>query len=168
MWNVSQTDDPDVAYLPVDQGSLIPWNYSDFGNGSHPNKRLLGGVLEIHRMSGDYSKYGSDAPRGWVAMIKNGVLFSEHCERRDGEYPDGGCSNEIYTEKDDIAKMIELELLGPQATLSVGQHLDWNIHWRLHRVPTALSDEARAAWVDDVLAPRQPRRATYARRWSEY
>jgi hypothetical protein len=172
IWNVSQTDDPDVAYVPVDADSAQTWGYNDFDAGWHANKRLVGGVLEIHRMSDAYSKYGSDSPRGWVAMIKNGTLFSEHCTRRDGEYPDRGCSNEAYTEQDSVAKMIELEILSPQVTLAVGGRLDWNIQWRLHRVPANLTDDARAAWVDSVLGPAtcpaQPRCATQPRRLTEY
>jgi hypothetical protein len=152
IWNVTQTNDPEAAYLPVWHDSPLPDGVFNFDR-VLPNHRCQGDLLEIHRLPDLYSKYGTDSPQGWVAAVKNGWLFSEHCERRDGEYPDQGCCTEVYTEIDDVAKMVELEVLSPQAWLKPGQSLGWTVAWNLQPIPKGLSPERQAALVDKLLGP---------------
>jgi len=78
---------------------------------------------------------------------------------------------EVYLEKDEIAQMVELEVLSPQATLAVGQSLSWTIEWRLSRVPDGLDRDGLRAWLNRSMGPLQwpyERSATANRRGTLY
>ncbi|MBI5834466.1 MAG: DUF4380 domain-containing protein [Armatimonadetes bacterium] len=172
IWNVSQTDDPELSWLPLGPSTALPLGYHDFERPDHANKEVVGNrLLEMHRLADSPSKYGTDSERGWVAAMKRGVVFSQHYARSAGEYPDHGCVAEVYTEMDSIAKMTELELLSPQATLAVGQSLSWTIEWRLTHVPANLERDELRSWLDREMGPLgwpYDRHATVNRRGTLY
>lgn len=79
-------------------------------------------------------KTGLMVPAGWAAYANGGQLFVKRfsiCPC--GQYPDFGCSTEVYTN----GEMLELETLGPLTKLSpaaVTEHVE---HWHLFdNVPT--------------------------------
>jgi hypothetical protein len=63
------------------------------------------------------------------------------------EYPDFGCSVEIFTN----AAMLEVETLGPLATLEPGSAVEHVEEWSLHRAP-ALND-ASDQELAEILEP---------------
>jgi hypothetical protein len=169
VWNVSQTVSPDAAFLPLSPLSELVGGFHRFDR-EWPNHTVHGGVLEITRLGDASTKYGVDHG-AWVAWVKGGLLFSEHCAPRPGAYPDRGCSAEVYTEQDTNGPMVELELLSPQQTLAVGQSMDWDIEWRLAPFDAVLRGAERAAAVWRRMGPAwfaQPRTATQTRRSSLY
>jgi hypothetical protein len=56
-----------------------------------------------------------------------------------GEYPDGGCVTQIYTNPNPL-QYVELETLGPLATLSAGDQVERTTVYRLMPRTTADPD----------------------------
>lgn len=165
IWNVTQTDDPELAFLPLNLQTTFPLFYNPIGTLVRDNVNIYDDILQVRRRAVEPTKYGSDSPAGWVACLKKGLLFSEHIAREPGEYPDQGCSAEVFTQEDSVAKMVELETLSPQKVLKVGESLRWRVEWRLNRIPAGLSGLQLAETVRTKLAPPacwadQGRRAT--------
>lgn len=74
-------------------------------------------------------KIGYFNPHGWQAYWINGVLFVKRFEALpDSTYPDGGCNTETYCND----KFIELESLGPVASLAPGATVIHNETWELY------------------------------------
>ncbi|MCO5296900.1 MAG: hypothetical protein M9921_08585 [Fimbriimonadaceae bacterium] len=61
-------------------------------------------------------------------------------------YPDGGCNFEVFTRED----MLEVESLGPMATLALGASTTHTERWALARTSAPTEDEACAAWLAEL------------------
>ena len=58
-----------------------------------------------------------------------GAYDGNHKPGEPGDYPDFGCSFEMYTDN----KFLEMETLGPLATLGQGQSVTHTEHWSLEK-----------------------------------
>ena len=65
-------------------------------------------------------KLGFNCENGWLSYINKGTVFTKSFEHFiDAEYPDNGCSIEIYTNE----KMLEAETLSPLYQLGPGEEI---------------------------------------------
>lgn len=141
IWNVTQLDHPDAVYLPLRADSTFPGGYAVLSEPARtPRNRVVrDGVLTITRDRALNAKYGADSDGGWLAWTRGETVFSEHFAYQPGaKYPDRGCTAEVYTSADEGGEYIELELLSPEATLAVGESLDYTIELRLGRIGRGL------------------------------
>ncbi len=72
-------------------------------------------------------KIGLNCEEGWIAYINRGIAFVKCFDHFiDGEYPDNGCSVEVYT----CSAMLEAESLSPLYLLAPGDEIlhveEWN------------------------------------------
>jgi hypothetical protein len=76
-------------------------------------------------------KLGTFHPRTWGAYLLGDQLFVKRCDALGDPtgYPDFGCSYETFTNAD----ILELETLGPLATLQPGESAAHVERWSLHR-----------------------------------
>jgi hypothetical protein len=86
-------------------------------------------------------KIGACLSAGWTAYARGGPSGRLFVKKADlvpgGQYPDGGCSVEVFTNAD----MLELETLAPLVHLQPGAAVEHVEHWRLLRdVPTPQND----------------------------
>jgi hypothetical protein len=83
-------------------------------------------------------KVGVLAPDGWVGYARAGNLFVKKFQHlADARYPDFGSSVEVFTNHE----MLEVETLGPLASLAPGGHVEHTEQWFLFRnVPTPKND----------------------------
>jgi hypothetical protein len=88
-------------------------------------------------------KLGSFNRHTWGAYLLNFELFLKRYEAaaEPAAYPDYGCSFETFTN----AEILELETLGPMATLSPGESLTHTERWSAHR-PVLIPK-----WTDEEL-----------------
>jgi hypothetical protein len=86
-------------------------------------------------------KFGMLNDEGWAAYFVNKQLFIKKFDPNvDGEYPDGGCNFETYTN----GKMLEVETLGELVLLEPNEEISTAEEWYLfeeERVPGDCEDE---------------------------
>ena len=75
----------------------------------------------------------------WLAAITDDYLFLEYFSRQENiDYPDQGCSIEIYTSP----TYSELEILSPIHHLQVGEEFRFRVEWELEslRIRTGITE----------------------------
>lgn len=131
------------AFVPLDVGPpgafdsvrrLILWSYARLAD---PRYRIGDRLVEIdHRQiatapavrdgrGDDESKIGVDSRQGWSAYLLDRTLLLKRFPYQPGNYPDGGATIEVYSNRD----FLELEHLGPLTTVAPGGEVrlveDW-------------------------------------------
>ncbi|MEM1581682.1 MAG: hypothetical protein QXK89_04110 [Candidatus Bathyarchaeia archaeon] len=77
-------------------------------------------------------KIGANANPQWAAYCVKDMLFIKQFHLENGEYPDFGCSVEVYTNPD----MLELETLGPFKTIEPSDVIEHTEIWRVFKTGT--------------------------------
>ena len=134
-------------------GSLSLWSYTDMSDARWTWGRQYV-LLRQDPAAQTPQKAGGPVPAGWAAYWRAGQLFIKSFTFRPGaEYPDRGCSFETYTD----AQILELESLGPLATLQPGASVEHVEHWHLVRdVPPVGREADVTAHVLPHLPAPQP------------
>jgi hypothetical protein len=121
---------------------LVMWAFTNLAD---ERWRLLRRHLVLRQDRGNAvpQKLGSFNRHTWGAYLLNGELFVKRFEAAGapGDYPDFGCSFETFTNAD----FLELETLGPLATLAPGESLTHTERW------TAFRGVQIERWDDDEL-----------------
>jgi len=148
IWIISQMKDPAGIYIPVPVKSIFPESYSKQSSGIPKDLRVSNRIISLKRSSETNEKIGSDSSSLiWVGTRQ--VLRIESPRLPNLEYPDKGCSAEVYTNADPL-NYIELELLGPLRVLKPGEQMEqistYTLRLRTSKDPLA---DARKALVLD-------------------
>lgn len=117
----------DERLLPTNP--LVMWGYTDF---SDPRWRFTRRYLLLSQDSTAPlpQKAGLFAEGAWAAYSVNGELFFKRSRASlDEEYPDYGCSVEMFTNQ----FMLEVETLGPLGVMEPGAAAVHTEEWSLHR-----------------------------------
>jgi hypothetical protein len=130
----------DERLLPTNP--LVMWGYTDF---TDPRWRFTRRFLLLRQdpQAAAPQKTGLFAEDAWAAYAVGGDVFVKRAVAKPGrEYPDFGCSVEIFTNQ----AMLELETLGPLATVEPGACLEHTEQWTLFRTPdpSSATDEQLA------------------------
>jgi hypothetical protein len=109
---------------------LVMWAFTDLSDPRWTfTSRYM--VLRQDPAAPAAQKLGTYNARTWGAYLLNGELFLKRYDAVDGPsaYPDFGCSYETFTNAD----ILELETLGPLATLQPGESLTHTERWSAFR-----------------------------------
>ena len=127
-WGLSVMRQEGFAIVPFNAGQrgllpdrrLILWPYTKFSDErlSLQDEYLF---LKQDPSAKEPIKIGTITHPSWLAYYINGAVFVKTFSREEGEYPDFGCSAEIYTNAD----FLELETL---STLKTIKHLEYVEH----------------------------------------
>jgi len=137
IWSLSKIKTPNVSYLPIHEksvfkdGFMIPV-WSDSKNNATSNVTLNSNILEMKSSESEPQKVGADSKK-WVAAHLNQQVFIEQfnfVEELREFYPDGGTSVTIFGNN----LFTELECLSPEKTLSIGEQINYNLYWNLHKM----------------------------------
>jgi hypothetical protein len=164
-WSLSVMRPGGRALVPFDVGPLdafdatrrlILWSYTKFGD---PRYRFGDRLIQVDQsrvapppagQSGrrdDESKIGVDSGQGWGAYLLDGTLYVKRFPHEpNAPYPDGGASIEVYSS----AEFLELEQLGPLATIKPGEEIVFPEDWWVFKGVSVPGDESAA------LAALQP------------
>lgn len=137
-WAITQLKPGGVAFLPqitaqADPDGLLPnrrvalWPYTDVASPhiGWGNRYLL---VKANMTEGTL-KVGWPNPAGWLAYHIDQTLFVKQAVYQpEADYFDFGSSSECYC----CPTFIELETLGPRATLAPGQAVSHRETWRLY------------------------------------
>jgi hypothetical protein len=127
-WALSVMAPGGAAVVPQPQGdvkALLPnryftlWPYTDMAD-----KRLTWGrkfmILRQNKRAVGKCKFGMACDDGWLGYANKGVGFVKSFEHIiDAEYPDNGCSVELFTNRN----MLEVESLSPLYLLAPGEEI---------------------------------------------
>ncbi len=93
-------------------------------------------------------KVGTFAPQGWLAYLRDGVLFVKHVDvEPEADYPDMGCNAEVYSGD----QFIEVESLGPLTVLDPGGAVTYEERWTIHTgLDVAATPEGAREAVEQV------------------
>ncbi len=118
VWVITQCGDPRVIRVPVPKSGLYEKGYNLQCEHVPPSLKLEGAEITLTRDPKMPHKIGNDA--GSLLWVGKKVSLRIDSPRSEGaNYPDHGSSAEVYTNPDPLP-YIELELLGPLRTLSLG------------------------------------------------
>jgi len=143
VWVISQLRDPVAVFIPVPA-------HSKFSTGATPTWSVPAAFLQHEadwlRFTRDHAathKTGNDgAILIWAGERQ--LLRIDLSRIADANYPDDGCSVEVYTNNDPVP-YVELETLGPLKTLRPGDRLSATNTYRLaRRTAGALEQDVRA------------------------
>jgi hypothetical protein len=151
LWSISQVDRADQIVLPVSPDSRFRGGIKAL-LGRKPSRTHLVPCKSaaVYRVGGGReTKLGSDCPRGWIAAAReNNILIETVVNSAAGDYPDGGCVVEMFSNA--AYGYSEIETLSPEVDLAPGQVLE-NILMIGHATvetpddPCALAEAVRAA-----------------------
>lgn len=137
VWEVAQADDPEASSFTVSPKGGLQGGYKAFGDQMPAEGQVTvqQGLVTIRRRSDRSAKIGTRSPDGWIESRWGALRFrmSGDFPKR-GDYPDGGCGQEIYT-SDDPNRYVEMELLAPIRKIRAGASADFVTHWSLERTP---------------------------------
>ena len=154
IWNVTQIVPPEQILFLLNPDSHLKMGYYAFGGKKSTAVKNFTVIDDIGVFLPDATecqKVGADSDR-WLAAIVGNIVIAEFFRREVNQtYPDHGLSAEVYTCTD----YTELELLSPWVYLKVGEVLEHDIAWELHKLPEHLSaDQRREAAIEWLSSNR--------------
>lgn len=133
VWVVTQLKHPQRLYLPVPDHSRFPDGYCVLG-GQPAGLQINNGLISMVRSTSTATKMGNDASAVlWMGDKMALKIDSPRIPR--AEYPDKGCSVEVFTSPDPA--YIELELLGPLSQVNAGRIMKRTSTYTLFRRRTS-------------------------------
>jgi len=139
-WALSVMRQDGFAIIPlkpskVDEEGLLPdrhvslWPYTDLSD----ERVIFTGEYILVRQNPEIKrpfKIGTTANPAWVSYWVEGAAFVKQFIQREREYPDFGCSVEVYTNSD----MLELETVGHLETISPSGRIEHTEIWKIFDV----------------------------------
>ena len=97
-----------------------------------------------------YQKAGAFAAQGWIAYANRGNVFVKTFDADvSAEYPDLGCTCEMFTRND----MLEIESLGPLANVEPGAFVQHDENWLLARdIELPDDDEEALGLINNLVS----------------
>lgn len=124
LWNIFQVSAARSVLMPVDAESRFDGGFRPLMFAAPPENQWerCGNVLAYHVVSGEH-KLCSDSARGWIAALREDVwlVVRVRNDASAGEYPDGGCILEMYSNAG--LGYTEIETLSPEVVLKDGASL---------------------------------------------
>jgi hypothetical protein len=143
VWTITQLGHPERVCVLLPAESKFEAGYLRLLAAKPAELQIDGRYLSLRRHPGQCVKVGTDGSSlAWVGP--NSVLRID-AQAGPGEYPDGGCVTEVYTNPNPL-EYVELETLGPMSTMNVGNRIAQTTEYTL--LPRSTPDpetEARGA-----------------------
>jgi hypothetical protein len=155
-WAITQCRLGGVVFLPqsvdpIDPDGLLPnkrysfWPYTNFADGRFVFGREM---TLLHAKAAPPTKLGYRNLSGWAGYWLDGTLFTKRFDPQPhANHPDFGCNCECYCSD----RFVEVETLGPLATLAPNASVTHMETWQLHPdVPTPDSEAAALAVAKQI------------------
>jgi hypothetical protein len=120
IWTVTQLQEPENICILLAAESRFAMGYIRLLAAEPADLKIDGRLLSLGRHVRQHVKVGSDGSS--LAWVGRNCVVRIDAESGPGEYPDGGCVTEVYTNPDPL-KYVELETLGPLTTMNVGDRI---------------------------------------------
>jgi hypothetical protein len=144
IWTITQMSEPELVCMQLPDASKFAAGFSRLMSVEPADLKVDGRLLSLTRHSQQQVKIGSDGSS--MAWLGQNCVVRIDTDIRPGEYPDGGCVTEVYTNPDPL-QYVELETLGPLTTMNPGDRIEQTTAYTLRpRSTTDLQAEARNAF----------------------
>ncbi|MGC8843338.1 MAG: DUF4380 domain-containing protein [bacterium] len=130
IWDVTQVETPCFVVFPSERNSKFPEGLYFFDERSRKSKqwKIKDGLVIVH-YEGEVGKIGLDSKAGWMLFLKDSLAYIKRFPVITGQdYPDEGCSVEVYTNSKDLP-YLEMEVLSPLVTLKPGEEYSTWEEW---------------------------------------
>lgn len=121
VWTIAQMQDPERVFMFLNRESKLENGYISLTEDQPADLRVDGRLLSLVRHPAKCTKIGADATS--MAWVGRELTVRIDVEAGPGEYPDGGCVTQVYTNPGPIP-YVELEILGPLITMSAGEQIE--------------------------------------------
>ncbi|MGD0734584.1 MAG: hypothetical protein ABR976_05525 [Terracidiphilus sp.] len=121
IWTITQMQEPERICALLPANSKFDRGYTPLLNAEPAGLKIHDRLLSLIRHPNAYVKIGVDAAS--LAWVGSNCVVRIEAEVGPGEYPDGGCITQIYTNPDPL-HYVELETLGPLTKMSVGDRIE--------------------------------------------
>jgi hypothetical protein len=122
VWVITQLKNPVVVSAPLGEASGKGTGYEPQSDELPAGLHVADGLLSLTRDPRQNHKIGMRAATlVWIGATE--LLRIDSALVAGAKYPDDGCSAEVYTNADPLP-YVELELLGPLASLAVGESIE--------------------------------------------
>ena len=121
---------------------LVMWSFSNLSDPRWKFTKKYMVLRQDRTNKGQPQKLGHFNPQTWGAYVLGTDVFIKRYRAEPGKrYADFGCSYETFTNQD----MLELETLGPLASVAAGASAEHIERWSLHR------NVKISSWTDEEL-----------------
>jgi hypothetical protein len=131
VWVITQLNEPDRVFVQPAAKSQYPEGYNKQTESLPKDLKVERGLISLTRDPAKGTKIGSDGDR--LVWVGSKLVLGVLSPREHGSvYPDQESSIEVWTNPDPL-QYIELETLGPLATMKVGDTIDRTNFYVLRR-----------------------------------
>ena len=121
IWTITQLQEPEHVCILLAAESKFAAGFVRLLAAEPADLKIDGRLLSFGRHARQRVKVGTDGSS--LAWVGRNCVVRIDAEVGPGEYPDGGCVTEVYTNPDPL-KYVELETLGPLTTMNVGDRIE--------------------------------------------
>lgn len=153
IWGVTQVKTPCFVVFPLKAKSRFAGGINYIMTDSRRSRQFSSRTgLCITTYLGEVGKIGSDSDGPWMVWFKDDLAYVKIFEpmKENEDYPDGGCSVEVFTSEDKLG-YVEMEILGPIVTLRPGEHAELSERWRIFQLTQPVTDENRVIKAIDGM-----------------
>jgi hypothetical protein len=144
IWVITQARDPERIFALLPERPSMASGFLQQMGPAPKDFGIHGRLLELSRDPFEKIKLGTEGLS--LLWVGEQTMLRIDAPERPGEYPDGGSRTEVYTNSDPLP-YVELETLGPLATLHPGQEMEWtNTYTLTQRTGETPREEARRAF----------------------
>jgi hypothetical protein len=121
IWTITQLREPKRVAVLLAEDSKFPVGYLPLFTVQPAELKLDGRLLWLKRHTSEQVKIGTDG--SCMVWVGAGCALRIDAKAGPGEYPDGGCVTEVYTNPDPLP-YVELEVLGPLQAINAGDRIE--------------------------------------------
>ncbi len=144
IWTITQMSEPERVCIQLPEDSKFASGFIRMLEAEPADLKVDGRLLSLSRHARQQVKVGSDGSS--MAWLGQNCVVRIDTDIRPGEYPDGGCVTEVYTNPDPL-QYVELETLGPLTIMNPGDRIEQTTAYTMRpRSTTDLQAEARNAF----------------------
>ena len=144
IWTITQMSEPARVCIQLHTQSKFAAGFSRLMPAEPAGLKIDGRLLSLTRHALQQVKVGSDGSS--MAWLGQNCVVRIDTDFRAGEYPDGGCVTEVYTNPDPL-QYVELETMGPLTTMNPGDRIEQTtVYTVMPRSTPDLETEAEKAF----------------------
>jgi hypothetical protein len=140
IWTVTQMREPERICALLPASPRWARGYTPLLNAEPAGLQVEGRMLSLARHPRAYVKIGTEAAS--LAWVGRNCVVRIDADVELGDYPDGGCVTQIYTNPNPLP-YVELETLGPLKNMSIGDKIErTTVYSMMPRTETDAEKEA--------------------------